>query len=219
MVVVLVVMVLFCLGELVVYCVVKVLGCQVYGCINCVDQVDVFFENVLDYFCELFVVGMFIIGVCVLGILICGVVLLLVDKMIELLVVFVVDDGSVVVFLLGGYCGVNCLVVQIVEVFGVIVVVMMVGDVVMNVVLDELFVGYCLVNLEDVKFVMVVMLVGKGVIVIGDNIFDIDVIGGVVELVVIDVLMEMGVKWFVYYLQNYVLGVGCVWNVDLVELW
>lgn len=121
------------------------LGVCVYGFVLCVD-VDVLFDEFGVYLCEFYVCGLLIVVLCVVGIVICCFVFVFVDKGVELLVFVVVEDGLVVVLLFGGLMGVNVIVCEIVECVGVVLVIMMSGELCFGVCVFNLLEGYVFVD-------------------------------------------------------------------------
>ncbi|MBC7180275.1 MAG: cobalamin biosynthesis protein, partial [Roseovarius sp.] len=144
---------------------------------------------------------------------------LLSDKRGEPPVVSVSDDGGVVVPLLGGHRGANRLAAVIAQGLGAVAAVTTAGDVAMGVALDAPPMGYRLANPDDAKAAMAAMLAGEGVSVTGENIFDINDIGGAVELVVSEAPVAGNDRRLVYHPQRYALGLGCARGCDTEELW
>lgn len=190
------------------------LGAALHGRKGRVENADVWFENALDHARDLFAAGVPIVGVCASGILIRAVAPLLSDKKVEPPVVSVSDDGSVVVPLLGGHRGANRLANEIARVLGGTAAVTTAGDVSIGVALDAPPIGYRLANPEHAKDVMAAILSGSGVRISGENIFDIDAMGGDVELCVSDAPEEGGKTRLIYHPQRYALGVGCARDAD-----
>lgn len=206
-------------GEAVAHRVAALIGAQVHGREERVQNANAFFANALDHARDLFAAGTPIIGVCASGILIRAVAPLLSDKTTEPPVVSVSDDGAVVVPLLGGHRGANRLASDIARGLGATAAVTTAGDVAMGVALDEPPAGYRLANPEDAKPAMVAMLSGRGVRVSGENIFDIEQNDDGVELVVSQAPTQGGEERLVYHPQCFALGVGCARNADPEELW
>ena len=206
-------------GEATARRVAGLIGAQLHGREGRVARADAFFLNALDHARDLFAAGVPVVGVCASGILIRAVAPLLADKTAEPPVVSVSDDGSVVVPLLGGHRGANRLAADIATGLGATAAVTTAGDVAMGVALDVPPAGYRLANPEDAKPAMAAMLSGAGVRVTGENIFDIEVTGGAVELVVSEAPMQGGDERLIYHPQRHALGVGCARNTEPEELW
>ncbi|SEV95115.1 cobalt-precorrin 5A hydrolase / precorrin-3B C17-methyltransferase [Aliiroseovarius sediminilitoris] len=206
-------------GENLAHRVANILGAQVHGREGRVKKADAFFPNALDHVRMLFAAGTPIVGVCAAGILIRAVAPLLADKTTEPPVVSVADDGSVVVPLLGGHRGANRLASRIAEDIGATAAVTTAGDVSLGVALDEPPLGYRLANPEDAKEAMAELLSGRGVSIVGENIFDIEDTGGAVELIVTEAPVQTGPTRLAYHPQRFALGVGCARGADPDELW
>ena len=206
-------------GEALAHRVAALLGAQVHGRENRVEKADAFFPNALDHVRMLFAAGTPVVGVCASGILIRAVASILADKTAEPPVVSVADDGSVVVPLLGGHRGANRLASKIAAEIGATAAVTTAGDVSLGVALDEPPVGYRLANPEDAKEAMAELLSGAGVLISGEDIFEIEDAGGAVELAVTEAPVEAGPTRLAYHPQRFALGVGCARNADPEELW
>ena len=206
-------------GEATARRVAGLIGAQLHGREGRVVRADAFFQNALDHARDLFAAGVPVVGVCASGILIRAVAPLLADKTAEPPVVSVSDDGSVVVPLLGGHRGANRLAADIATGLGATAAVTTAGDVAMGVALDVPPAGYRLANPEDARPAMAAMLSGAGARVTGENIFDIEVTGGAVELVVSEAPMHGGDERLIYHPQRHALGVGCARNTEPEELW
>ena len=206
-------------GEATARRVAGLIGAQLHGREGRVARADAFFLNALDHARDLFAAGVPVVGVCASGILIRAVAPLLADKTAEPPVVSVSDDGSVVVPLLGGHRGANRLAADIATGLGATAAVTTAGDVAMGVALDVPPAGYRLANPEDARPAMAAMLSGAGARVTGENIFDIEVTGGAVELVVSEAPMQGGDERLIYHPQRHALGVGCARNTEPEELW
>ncbi|MDX8346780.1 precorrin-3B C(17)-methyltransferase [Cognatiyoonia sp. IB215446] len=149
-------------GEVTAHRVAEALDARVHGREGRVDQADAFFPNALDHARDLFAAGVPIVGVCASGILIRAMAPLLADKTAEPPVVSVADDGSVVVPLLGGHRGANRLAAEIAEALDAVAAVTTAGDVALGVALDAPPAGWSLVNPQQAKEAMALLLSGAG---------------------------------------------------------
>ncbi|VVT19236.1 Precorrin-3B C(17)-methyltransferase [Roseovarius sp. EC-HK134] len=206
-------------GEAVAHRVAALIDGDVHGRDGRVDHAAAWFPNALDHARDLFAAGVPVVGVCASGILIRAVAPLLSDKRGEPPVVSVSDDGAVVVPLLGGHRGANRLAAMIAEGLGAVAAVTTAGDVAMGVALDAPPLGYRLANPGDAKAAMAAMLAGEGVSVTGENIFDINDVGGAVALAVTEAPVAGNDRRLVYHPQRYALGLGCARGCATEELW
>ena len=198
----------------------KLLGADVHGRKDRVDQADAFFDNTLDHARTLFAAGTPIVGVCAVGILVRALAPMLNDKTTEPPVIAVPDDGSTVIPVLGGHRGANRLARDIAQGLEAHAAVTTAGDVAMGVALDEPPLGWCLANPNDAKDAMATMLAGGGVSVQGENIWDIDTVeNGAVTLITSEAPVKTGPTTLAYHPQKYVLGLGCARNCDVTEMW
>ncbi len=202
----------------------EAIGASVHGRKGRVDSADAFFDNALDHARDLFAAGTPIVGVCASGILIRAVAPLLADKRTEPPVISVSDDGAVVVPLLGGHHGANRLARTISDALGGTAAVTTAGDVALGVALDEPPAGWRLVNPEDAKDVMAVLLGGGGVRLIGDDagqaiwLHGLPKGNGVRISCTINAVGDLGPNHLHFAPQRLALGVGCSRNCPSAEL-
>ncbi len=218
-------------GEPTAHAIAQVLGCDVHGREDRVDNAAAYFPNALDHARDLFAAGTPIIGVCASGILIRGVAPLLNDKLTEPPVVSVSDDGRVVVPLLGGHRGANRLAKQIADALGTTAAVTTAGDVALGVALDEPPAGYRVAPIENAKPVMAGLLNDAPFVLTGQapwlqtlaerpNVTQIPApkiptqAHPPAQLAASD-----GSTFIGFYRQDVVLGLGCARNADPVEVW
>ena len=207
-------------GEDVAHRIASKFGYQVHGREGRVDKADAFFGNALDHVRTLFAAGVPVIGVCASGILIRAVAPVLNHKRTEPAVLSVSDDGSVVIPLLGGHRGANRMASEIASLLEAKAAVTTAGDVAIGVALDEPPLGYRIANIEDAKDAMSAILAGKGVRVVGENIFGIESNeNGAVTLTVTEAPVEGSGSNLVYHPQRYVLGLGSARGADASETW
>ncbi|MFQ1699275.1 precorrin-3B C(17)-methyltransferase [Loktanella agnita] len=211
-------------GEPVAHRVAKVLGAQVHGREGRVDRADTYFANALDHARDLFAAGVPIVGVCASGILIRAVAPLLADKVTEPPVISVSDDGAVVVPLLGGHRGANRLASEISKALGAVAAVTTAGDVALGVALDAPPAGWRLVNPQDAKEAMALLLSGAGANVTGPMAADADWLAalpqgtGVRITCAMEPQADLGPNHLQFAPQRVALGVGCARNCDTAEL-
>ncbi len=207
-------------GEEVAHRIASQFGYQVHGREGRVDKADAFFGNALDHVRTLFAAGVPVIGVCASGILIRAVAPVLNQKRTEPAMLSVSDDGSVVIPLLGGHRGANRMASEIASLLEAKAAVTTAGDVAIGVALDEPPLGYRIANIEDAKEAMAGILAGKGVRVVGENIFGIENTGkGAVALTVTEAPVEGSGLNLVYHPQRFVLGLGSARNASADEAW
>ena len=207
-------------GEPVAHRIATALDLPVHGREGRVDQSDAYFANALDHVRDLFAAGVPIIGVCASGILIRGVAPLLADKRAEPPVLSVSDDGSVVVPLLGGHRGANKLAAQVSDILGAVAAVTTAGDVALGIALDEPPAGWRLVNREDAKGAMAVLLAGGGARVTGDAPWLAALPRGDALRISATTarLDDLGEDHLQFAPQQITLGVGCARDCDPAEL-
>lgn len=211
-------------GEAVAHRVAAVLGAQVHGRAGRVDRADAFFPNALDHARDLFAAGVPVVGVCASGILIRAVAPLLADKRAEPPVISVSDDGSVVVPLLGGHRGANRLAAQIATALGAVSAVTTAGDVALGVALDAPPAGWRLVNPDDAKDAMAILLSGAGATVEGPMAAEASWLhllphgDGLRITCSMDCVAGLGPDHIQFAPQRIALGVGCARNCAPEEL-
>jgi len=198
------------------------LGAKVHGREGRVLEADVWFGNALDHVRDLFAAGVPIVGVCASGILIRAVAPLLNDKTAEAPVVSISDNGGVVVPLLGGHHGANRLARDIAKALGAKAAVTTAGDVSLGVSLDEPPNGWTLVNREDAKEVVSVLLAGGGALILGDERADWlnDLPEGESIQITCSTLAQndLGPRHLQFSPQRITVGVGCARNCPPEEL-
>ena len=198
------------------------LGAKVHGREGRVLEADVWFGNALDHVRDLFAAGVPIVGVCASGILIRAVAPLLNDKTAEAPVVSISDNGGVVVPLLGGHHGANRLARDIAKALGAKAAVTTAGDVSLGVSLDEPPSGWTLVNREDAKEVVSVLLAGGGALILGDERADWlnDLPEGESIQITCSTLAQndLGPRHLQFSPQRITVGVGCARNCPPEEL-
>lgn len=211
-------------GEDTAHGVARALGASVHGRQGRVDQADAFFPNALDHTRDLFAAGTPIVGVCASGILIRAVAPLLADKTTEPPVIAVSDDGAVVVPLLGGHRGANRLAAQISQVLGAVAAVTTAGDVALGIALDAPPAGWRLVNPDDAKDAMAILLSGAGAQVAGPDAGDAHWLHGLPQGDGLRITCsagqvdDLGGDHIQFAPQRYTLGVGCARNCPADEL-
>ena len=211
-------------GEKTAHRVASLLGCLVHGRKDRVAKADAFFANALDHARDLFAAGVPIIGVCASGILIRAVAPLLADKTTEPAVLSVADDGSVVVPLLGGHHGANRLAKEISDGLKGTAAVTTAGDVSLGIALDEPPKGWRLVNPEDAKLAMAILLSGAGAQIEGSYAGEADWLShlprgdGLRITCSTNLCDDLGPDHLQFAPQKITLGVGCARNCDTDEL-
>ena len=211
-------------GEKTAHRIAEVLGAQVHGRQGRVDQADAFFANALDHARDLFAAGVPIVGICASGILIRAVAPLLSDKTTEPPVISVSDDGAVVVPLLGGHRGANRLSAQIAKALGAVAAVTTAGDVALGVALDEPPLGWRLVNPQDAKEAMPLLLSGAGAQVGGPMAAQATWLTGLAQGDGLRITCgmepqdDLGADHLQFAPQQVTLGVGCARNCPADEL-
>jgi cobalt-precorrin 5A hydrolase / precorrin-3B C17-methyltransferase len=200
------------------------INAQVHGRTGRVKTADVFFNNALDHARDLFASGTPIVGVCASGILIRAVAPLLADKRSEPPVISISDDGTVVVPLLGGHHGANRLARMIADALGGSAAVTTAGDVALGVALDEPPAGWRLVNPDDAKDAMALLLGGGGVLLLGDNakeatwLHELPVGDDVRISCTMSAVGNIGPNHLHFAPQRVALGVGCTRNCPSDEV-
>ena len=207
-------------GEPVAHRVAAVLGAPVHGREGRVDRAHAFFANALDHARDLFAAGVPVVGVCASGILIRAVAPLLADKTLEPPVISISDDGAVVVPLLGGHRGANRLAAEISTALGAVAAVTTAGDVALGVALDAPPAGWRLVNRDDAKEAMALLLSAAGATVTGaaDWLSDLPRGDGLRITCRMAPQADLGPDHLQFAPQQVTLGVGCARNCAPEEL-
>ena len=202
-------------------------GGQIHGLSSRVNNADIAFDNTAQHVGALFQNGQMIVGVMASGALIRLVAQYIDNKLTDATVIAVADDGSCVVPLLGGHHGGNQIARVIADQLGGTAAITTAGDVRFGVALDEPPRGWVLINPEDAKGAMALLLAGATAVVQGDLADNADwlrggdlVLGdeGRVKLTVTSHAVVPSENELVFMKQNLVVGVGCERGTEAQEL-
>ena len=202
-------------------------GGQIHGLSSRVNNADIAFDNTAQHVGALFQNGQMIVGVMASGALIRLVAQYIDNKLTDATVIAVADDGSCVVPLLGGHHGGNQIARVIADQLGGTAAITTAGDVRFGVALDEPPRGWVLINPEDAKGAMALLLAGATAVVQGDLADNADwlrggdlVLGdeGRVKLTATSHAVVPSENELVFMKQNLVVGVGCERGTEAQEL-
>jgi cobalt-precorrin 5A hydrolase/precorrin-3B C17-methyltransferase len=202
-------------------------GGQIHGLSARVSEVDVAFDNAAQHVGALFQSGQMIVGVMASGALIRLVAQHIENKHTDATVIAVADDGSCVVPLLGGHHGGNQVARVIADQLGGTAAITTAGDVRFGVALDEPPKGWVLINPEDAKSAMALLLAGATAVVQGDLADEADWLragdlllgtNGRVKLTATSHAVASSENELVFMKRNLVVGVGCERSTDAQEL-
>ena len=205
-------------------------GGQIHGLSARVPNADITFDNAAQHVGSLFQSGQMIVGIMASGALIRLVAQHIENKHADPTVIAVADDGSCVVPLLGGHHGGNQIARVIADQLGGVAAITTAGDVRFGVALDEPPKGWVLINPQDAKGVMALLLAGATATIQGDLADEADWLSGGdlllgakgrVKLTATSQVTTPAENELVFMKRNLVVGVGCERGTapeELIEL-